>query len=200
VAGTVIIVLITYFNPLRMFAKLPVDIGSMVVSGTKITMEQPRLSGFTSDARAYEFTADAAAQDMTKPDIIELKNIHAKVQMQDKSTVQMTAAKGVYDSKGETLKLDHDIRLTSSSGYRGKLSEATVDIRKGDVVSDHPVTLEMLQGTLDANRLEIVNHGDLIRFENGVSMMLMLNAGDLGKKPEKDAKPAPARGRGARHP
>jgi lipopolysaccharide export system protein LptC len=182
VAGTVVIVLITYFNPLRMFAKLPVDIGSMVVSGTKITMEQPRLSGFTSDARAYEFTADAAAQDMTKPDIIELKNIHAKVQMQDKSTVQMTAVKGIYDSKGETLKLDRDIRLTSSSGYRGQLSEATVDIRKGDVVSDHPVTLEMLQGTLDANRLEIVNHGDLIRFENGVSMMLMLNAGDDTKK------------------
>jgi Uncharacterized protein conserved in bacteria len=194
--GTVVIVMMTYFNPLRMFTKLPVDIGHLVVSGTKITMEQPRLSGFTSDARAYEFTADAAAQDMTKPDIIELHNIHAKVQMQDKSTVLMTAVNGVYDSKGEMLKLTRNIRLSSSSGYRGNLSEATVDVRKGNVVSNHPVTLEMLQGTLDANRLQIVDHGDLIRFEGGVSMIMMLNAGNLAKP----AKESAARESGARRP
>lgn len=177
--GTGVVVLMTYFNPLRVLTSLPTDFGDLVVSGTKITMEQPRLSGFTSDARAYEVTADAAAQDMTKPDIIELHNIHAKVQMQDKSTVQMTAVKGIYDSKGETLKLDRDIKLISSTGYEGALSEATVDIRKGDVVSNHPVTLKMLQGTLEANRLEIVNSGDLIRFDGGVSMTMMLNGGSV---------------------
>jgi lipopolysaccharide export system protein LptC len=175
VVTTVAIVVMTYFNPLRMFGKLPVDIGHLVVSGTKITMEQPHLSGFTSDARAYEFTADAAAQDMTKPDIIELHNIRAKMQMQDKSSVQMTALSGVYNSKGETLKLDRDIRLSSTNGYRGKLSEAMVDMRKGNVASDHPVRIEMLQGTLDANRLRIVEHGDLVRFEGGVHMTMMLN-------------------------
>ena len=79
VLGLTGITLITYFNPLRMLAKLPINISDLVVSGTKITMEQPRMSGFTRDARAYEFTADAAAQDLTKPDIVELHNIHAKV-------------------------------------------------------------------------------------------------------------------------
>ena len=182
---TVVIVAMTYFNPLRMFGKLPVDIGHLVVSGTKITMEQPHLSGFTNDARAYEFTAAAAAQDMTKPDIIELHNIRAKMQMQDKSSVQMTALSGVYDSKGETLKLNHDIRLSSSNGYRGKLSEAIVDVRKGNVASDHPVRIEMLQGTLDANRLRIVDQGDLIRFEGGVHMDMLLN--DAAKPAQKQA-------------
>ena len=86
-----------------MLNKLPIDISNLVVSGTKVTMEQPRLSGFTNDARAYEFTADAAAQDLTKPDIVELRNIHAKVEMQDKSTMQMTAVTGIYDTKAETL-------------------------------------------------------------------------------------------------
>ena len=54
-------------------------------------MEQPRLAGFTSDARAYELTADTAAQDMTRPDIVELRNIRAKVEMQDKTSMEMTA-------------------------------------------------------------------------------------------------------------
>lgn len=175
VLGLIIVTLITYFNPLRMLARLPIDISGLVVSGSKITMEQPRLTGFTHDARAYELSADAAKQDLTKPDIVELRNMHAKVQMQDNSTMEMSAATGIYDTKGETLKLDHNIVLSSSAGYEGRLSEASVDIRKGNVVSNKPVELKMLQGTLNANRLEIVDSGDLVRFLDGVSMTVMLN-------------------------
>ncbi len=167
--------LLVYFNPLRMLAKLPVDIGSLVVAGTKITMEKPHLSGFTQDARAYELSADMAKQDVTRPDIIELRNIRAKVQMQDKSMMELSAATGVYDSKGETLKLDQNILLSSSTGYRGRLSEAMIDIRKGQVVSTRPVEVEMLQGTLNAKGLEIVDSGDLVRFDGGVSLTLMLS-------------------------
>jgi lipopolysaccharide export system protein LptC len=171
----IIISLITYFNPLRMLAKLPINIDNLVVSGTKVTMEQPRLSGFTRDARAYELTADTAAQDMTRPDIVELRNIRAKVEMQDKSSMEMTAVTGIYDAKGETLKLDQNILLHSSTGYQGHLSEALVDIRKGNVVSEHPVEVKMLQGTLNANRLDIFDSGDVIRFHGGVIMDMMLN-------------------------
>ena len=180
----VITMLITYFNPLRMLAKLPINIDNLVVSGTKVTMEAPRLSGFTSDARAYELTADTAAQDMTRPDMVELHNIRAKVEMQDKTTMEMTAVTGLYDAKGETLQLDRDIVLNSSTGYQGRLSEAMVDIRKGNVVSEHPVEVRMLQGTLNANRLNIVNSGDIIRFHGGVVMDMTLN------QPAPQTKPA----------
>jgi lipopolysaccharide export system protein LptC len=173
--GVIIIALITYFNPLRMLARLPINIDNLVVSGTKVTMERPRLSGFTRDARAYELTADTAAQDMTKPDIVELRNIRAKVEMQDKSSMEMTAVTGIYDAKGETLKLDQNILLNSSTGYQGHLSEALVDIRKGNVVSEHPVEVKLLQGTLNANRLDIFDSGDVIRFHGGVIMDMMLN-------------------------
>ena len=182
VVGLAGISAITYFNPLRMLKRLPIDISNLVISGSKVTMEQPRLSGFTSDARAYELSADAAAQDLTKPDLVELRNIHAKMEMQDKTTIQMTAATGIYDSKVETLRLDRDIRLSSSNGYKGRLSEAMVDIRKGKVVSDQPVELEFLQGTLNAKRLEIIDSGDLVRFHGGVNMVLMLN--DSAPKPK----------------
>jgi lipopolysaccharide export system protein LptC len=169
------IFLIIYLNPLRMLAKLPVDAGNLVVSGTKITMEKPHLSGFTHDERAYELSADAAKQDLTKPDLIELRNIHAKVQMQDKSSMEMSAATGVYNSKSETLKLDQNIVLSSTTGYSGQLSEALVDIRKGHVVSEQPVAVRMLKGTLNAKRLEIIDSGDLVRFDGGVTMTLMLS-------------------------
>ena len=68
------------------------------MSGTKITMEAPRLAGFTRDARPYELTARAAAQDLTKPDMLELKDIHAKMEMQEQH-VEIKAASGLYDTK-----------------------------------------------------------------------------------------------------
>jgi lipopolysaccharide export system protein LptC len=186
-----VITLMTYFNPLRSLTALPAGADRMVVHGSKITMEQPKLSGFTRDSRAYNITADSAAQDLTKPDIIELSNIHAQVEMQDKSTVHMSALEGTYDSKKETLKLSNDIRLNTTNGYTGRLSEATVDIKKGDVLSEHPVRLKMLQGTLDANRLHITNSGDVIRFDRGVEMTLMLNTNDVDKALKaKTAEPA----------
>jgi lipopolysaccharide export system protein LptC len=186
--------LATWFNPFRMLAKLPVGFGDLVVSGTRITMEQPRLSGYTRDARAYELTARAAAQDVTKPDLVELQDIHAKIEMQDKTLMEMSAVNGVYDAKAEMLTLGENILLKSSTGYQGRLSEAVVDIRKGNIVSEKPVEVTMLNGTLNANRLEVVDAGDLVRFDGGVAMTLMLNYNNSppGAKPS-DIRPSDAK-------
>lgn len=190
-----VITLMTYLNPLRSLTGLPANVGNMVIRGSKITMEQPKLSGFTRDSRAYNITADSAAQDLTKPDLIELSNIRARVEMQDKSTVHMSALQGTYNSKSEMLNLTHDIRLNTTNGYTGRLSEAIVDIKKGDVVSERPVRLKMLQGTLDANRLTITESGDLIRFDRGVEMTLMLDRDEVDQAIKANAaRPAAAGG------
>jgi lipopolysaccharide export system protein LptC len=174
-----VIVLVTYLNPLRMLAKLPIDLDKLVVSGTKITMENPRVAGFTKDGRAYDLGATAAKQDLTKPDIVELLSLNAKLQMEDKSTLQLVADHGVYNAKAEVLELQKNIVL-SNPGYEGRLEQATVDVRSGHVVSNEPVKLKMMQGTLDAKKLEISEAGTVIRFTGGVAMMLKPPAGDEG--------------------
>jgi lipopolysaccharide export system protein LptC len=162
---------INYMPPIGGF-RLPGELGKLVIHGTKITMQQPRLTGYTVDSRAYEFSADAAAQDITKPNLVELHQLHAKMEMQDKSTVEMSALSGVYDVKTEMLKLNDNIQLVSSTGYEGRLSEATIDVRKGDVVSDKPVWVKMLDGELNAKRLDIADKGSVVRFTD-VSMTLL---------------------------
>jgi lipopolysaccharide export system protein LptC len=181
-------VLVTYINPLGMFGKLPIDVGNLVVSGSKITMEHPRLSGFTRDGRAYEMTALAAKQDLTKPDFVELQRIHATVQMQDGNSMQLEAANGLYNVKTEKLELENDIVLTGKD-FEGRLSQASVDAHTGHIESDKPVNLKMLQGTLDANHLEIVDSGDLVRFTKGVSMDLHLDRPATEQPADGGAKP-----------
>lgn len=182
----VLLIGISIFNPWRMLVKLPLDLGNVVISGTKITMESPRLAGYTPDKRAYEISARAAAQDLKKPDFVELESIHAKIELEDKTIVQMDARAGLYDTKAEILKLNEDIAVESSNGYAGRLSEAVIDIRKGQLTSGKPVAIKLLNGDLVANNLEIVETGALVRFGGGVSMTLMLD----GTKPPLAAKDA----------
>jgi lipopolysaccharide export system protein LptC len=152
--------------------RLPGELGKLVIKGTKITMQQPKLTGYTADSRPYEFTAITAAQDITRPDMVELQQLHARLQMEDKSTVEMTAPTGTYDMKAEKLVLDDDIALASSTGYAARLAEAVVDMRSGNVVSNKPVWVKLLNGNLTAKRLEITENGNVIHFDGGVSMTL----------------------------
>jgi lipopolysaccharide export system protein LptC len=171
IAALLAVVLANYLPPPGGI-RLPGDLGKLVIKGTKITMQQPKISGFTSDGRPYEFTAVTAAQDITKPDVLELAQIHATMQLADKSTVEVTAPRGTYDLKGEILTLHDDIALVSSTGYAARLTEAVLDTRKGNVVSEKPVAVKLLNGFLNSKRMEVVNNGELLRFDGGVTMTL----------------------------
>ncbi|SDO17202.1 LPS export ABC transporter periplasmic protein LptC [Afipia sp. GAS231] len=175
VVAMAVIVFVATFNPFRIpELKLPVDIGNLVVSGTKITMETPHLAGFSNDQRPYEMWAKTATQDLTDPDHVELGQLRAKVAMEDKSTVTLDARTGYYDSKSQMLDLRKDIFLQSSTGYEANLSQAYVDINKGSVTSDEHVDVKLLNGTLTADRLRIINSGEVVRFEGNVVMNLVM--------------------------
>jgi lipopolysaccharide export system protein LptC len=164
---------VAYFQPQRFIAQLSTDAARAVLSGSKINMEAPKLGGFTRDGRPYELTARAAAQDLTNPTVLELKDVHAKIEMQDKSTVTISAASGVYDTKGDTMLLRTDVVVTSSSGYSVRLNEAKVDVKTNRIISDQPVEVMLSNGTVKANRLEVSDNGDTMRFEGDVDVNLV---------------------------
>ena len=188
-----IVVVSSVFNPFHI-PKLPVDMGNLVVSGTKVTMESPHLAGFSTDQRPYEMWAKAAIQDLTDPDHVELKTLRAKVLMEDKSTVTMDARTGYYDSKQQMLDLRKDIFLQTSTGYEARMSQAYVDINKGTVTSDEHVDVKLLNGTLTADKLRIFNGGEVVRFEGNVVMNLdkLGDESASGQPANEPAAPEPA--------
>jgi lipopolysaccharide export system protein LptC len=191
-AMTSIVFVSWIFNPFRMLLpKLPIDMGNLVVSGTKITMESPHLAGYTPDRRPYEVWAKTATQDVTDPDHVDLKSLRAKVLMEDQTTtVILDALNGLMDTKQQQLDLHKDIFLQSSTGYEARLSQAFVDMAKGTVTSEEHVDVKLLNGTLTADRLRITGGGEVVRFEGNVVMNLD-NLGDDGA-PGQAANAAPA--------
>jgi lipopolysaccharide export system protein LptC len=164
--------LVSWLDPLKVLVRLPTDSGRLVISGTRITMEAPKLSGYTRDHRWYELTASAAAQDITKPHIVELHDVRAKLEAEDKSTMFLSAKDGWFDRKAAVLTLQTEISLKSSGGYEVRLKEAVVDTGSGEIVSNKPVEVLTQQGTLNAERLEVVKSGEIVRFLGNVVMNL----------------------------
>ena len=134
--------------------------------------------------------AKAAIQDLTDPDHVELRTLRAKVLMEDKSTVTMDARTGYFDSKQQLLDLRKDIFLQSSTGYEARLSQAYVDINKGTVTSDEHVDVKLLNGTLTADKLRIINSGEIVRFEGNVVMNLIMES-PPAVEPEPEPEPPP---------
>jgi lipopolysaccharide export system protein LptC len=165
---------IATFNPFRALASLPLDMDNLVVSGTKITMESPRLAGFTPDKRPYEMQATTATQDVTDPDHVELHTLQAKVRMEDNSTVTLNSRTGMFNTKTQVLDLHKDILMQSSTGYEARLTHAMVDMGRGTVTSDQPVDVKLLNGTLTADTMQVTEKGDVVRFEKNVVMHLVM--------------------------
>jgi lipopolysaccharide export system protein LptC len=184
---------ISVFNPFRiLMPKLPLDMGNLVVSGTKITMESPHLSGYTPDQRPYEMWAKTAVQDVTDPDHVELNKLRTKLLMQDGSTTFLDSLTGLFDNKAQTLDLHKDIYLQTSTGYEAWLTQAHVDMVKNTVDSDEHVDVKLTNGTLSSDRLRIVNGGEIIRFEGNVVMHLdHLDANDGSAAQAAPPEPAP---------
>jgi lipopolysaccharide export system protein LptC len=178
------IILTSILNPFRLLLpKLPVDMDNLVVSGTKITMESPHMSGYTPDRRPYEVWAKTATQDVTDPDHVDLKTLRAKVLMEDQSTVTLDALNGLMDTKQQLLDLHKDIYLHTSAGYEAWLSQAFVDMGKGSVTSDEHVDVKWVDGRLSADKLKITGGGDVVRFDGHVVM-------NIDKLPPPETEPA----------
>jgi len=191
-----VLIVATFFNPFRLIPTFPIDPGKVSLSGTRIVMESPKLDGFTSDGRPYELNARAAVQDITKPEFLELSDIVAHVDQKDGQHVDIQSVNGLYNTKSELLKLHDHIVLVSNTGYEAYLSEATVTVNNGYIVSESPVSVKLPNGWLNSKRLEVIDNGALMRFGGGVELTLnpepKAPAADAAPDPAPQAAPVPA--------
>jgi lipopolysaccharide export system protein LptC len=160
------------FNPFA--ANLPgVSVGTVTLAGSKVRMENPRLSGFRKGTRAYEVTADAALQDVRKPSQIELEQMRGHIATDDQGGLaRLSAASGLFDSAREALDLKTDVRVWTDKGEEAKLQTAAIAFKTGSIVSKDPVTVTTRKGTVDADGLDVVENGKVISFIGNVHVFI----------------------------
>jgi len=166
--GLVGFVLFAMFSPLAR-QDINVDVGKLNVSGDKLTMELPRLTGFNKRQQAYNVTAKTATQRLAAPGLIDLTDLEAVISMPDNAKATLRAINGKFDSNAELLTLHDKVTVSSTKGYSAALAAATVDFKAGTVQSDEAVKVNMQSGVVEAGSLSVTGGGDVIIFKKGVS-------------------------------
>lgn len=152
------------------FARIGLDVtvGPVSMAGTKVTMEQPRLSGFKKDGKAYEVAAEQAVQDIKTPTVVELHKLTSRMEQDAKKYARLTADWGRFDQTADNLDLRGSVRVRTDNGYEADLRSAKVNVKTGDVVSDEPVVVRSLNATVTADRAEVRENGRHALFEGRV--------------------------------
>lgn len=181
VLGSIAFVAYVLFDPFR--AKdIKVDVGALSVSGDKLTMEMPHLTGFNRREDAYNVTAKSASQRLTTPGLIDLTDLEAVISMTDKTTATLKASTGRFDSSAERLTLDQNVTVASTKGYSADLSSAVVDFKAGTVDSQQKVKVNLDGGVVNAGGLTVLGGGDVITFRNGVTTRFQRPASEKRSK------------------
>jgi lipopolysaccharide export system protein LptC len=195
--GAILATALAFFDPLKIAMDLPFDLGRVSLSGSRIKMELPKLSGFTNDNRGYSVTAKSATQDLTHPDQIDLEEIEARLELAEQGWAKLTAQAGHYNTKSESMMLDQGIRFDTSAGYGGTLQEVKVDVKAGKLLSEQPVELRYLDGKLTADRMEVSQKDSRALLTGNVRLVFKMPPPDTDKakaapKPATPTSPAPA--------
>jgi lipopolysaccharide export system protein LptC len=181
--GAAVMVLLAY-TLLGPSGPAGLTLGPMSFSGTKVTMESPKMTGFHKDARPYEVTATSATQDVRKPNVVELNEMRGRLVIDDNgTTARLEAATGIFDTTREHLDLRKNVRVTTDAGHEARLSSAAIDFKAGTVVSQEPVTVTLSNGTVEAQGLEIRDNGKALTFMGRVRTVFQADA-DLPGRPE----------------
>lgn len=169
------------------FARWSITLGDMQASVRRIEinrerlrMVDPKLEGVTKKRGSYEVTADYAEQEIANPGFVYLTKVLAQSHAPDKKWTRLTSPEGTFDTKNESLVLTGAIKITSSSGLTVHLTRADVDLRSQRAVSNKPVIVEALNGTINADTMEFLMSDRVVFFRDNVRVHIF-------KRPPKGA-------------
>ncbi len=151
---------------------VPIFANAEVDGADVMLMHNPRYVGQTKNAEPYELTAASAYTDPKRPNRVHLDHPVGALTGAGPRDLNLIAQSGLYNRAADKLDLDGGVELTTSDGYRFDTDSARMDLKNGQVIGDRPIQGSGPTGTLAADRFEILNKGDLLRFEGRVKVTL----------------------------
>ena len=134
-----------------------------------------KFTGFDKKNQAYSITADSAEQDDDQPNIIYLDQVRAEMKLKGSGDVIfVTSDRGTYDTEAETVRLEDNIKMRSTSGYTAELHTADIELKHGRVRSEDPVVVSTSRGTIWSNGLDLQDRGKRILFKNRIRVLFQM--------------------------
>lgn len=143
------------------------SIAGFGLSGDKITMERPRLTGLRRDGKPFDVTAESGVQNPKNPNRTLLTNLDAKLRMADDSETRILGDHGLYDGDAQTLDLSGHVKIKGAN-FTLLLNTAAMNFKTNLFRSDEPVRLDLDNGFVEADSMATTPDNDDIMFVGNV--------------------------------
>ena len=157
---------------------------SFLLDRTKVAVVQDRLKvvsamyrGSDNKGRTFSVTAGNAVQHSAAQDVVQLKDVTARVMLKDGPAI-LTTQQGAYDFGRQFITVPGAVNFESSDGYRMIAEGASIDLTHRRLVSDGHVDGRLPTGTFSADRI-VADLDDRVVTLEGHARMRM----DQGKLP-----------------
>lgn len=159
-----------------------VDLATASIEDGALVMASPELNGFTDDNLPYKMSAQRAQQALGGGNVIELEDIRANVPVDQDTFASIEAASGTFNREKNTLDIDSDVTLSTTSGVTARLRSAKVDIDANDLTTTKPVDITLDGMQIAADSFATQEGGKVFVFDKRVRVTL--DPARLGQKTE----------------
>jgi lipopolysaccharide export system protein LptC len=167
-AGIAVLLVVIFLYQTGAFSPAPKQPDQTALSPDQVTVIDSTITGLDSQNRPYSISARNAVQDKDKPNFIALDEVSGATNRGNGEAITFESRKGLYDSDVKTLDLDNDVVVKSAGRFTARMDKAHVIVGEKRLTSNVPVAVELSNGRIDANGVEITNDGNNILFLNGV--------------------------------
>ncbi len=150
------------------FTSKPQPVLDAAVPTDQVTATDSTITGLDTEKQPYSISASNAVQDKDKPNFITLDQVSGSSSRTTGEKIVFRSEKGLYNSDGKTLDLATNVVITSTGRFTARMEKAHVIVGEKRLTSAVPVLVELSNGTINANGVEISNDGNNILFLNGV--------------------------------
>lgn len=151
-------------------------IGGVKIEDGKLVMEKPAVSGRNADGISYSMLAERALQDIKRPDLITLQNIHASVPMSKDVLASITAVEALYNRAVDNLEMTAPFTINLSSGIEATFQSAKLDVKAGKMQTDDPVSIATKSASIVAQSMKMTDKGRTILFSGKVRVSVEADA------------------------
>jgi len=169
--GSVTVGFLAFYDP---FKHLPgnFSVDQVTLSGTTVTVTNPKLTGFRHDGRAYQVLADTGQQDILDSNVTDLTGVRIRLKMGDDSDLKVTAGSGRHDSLHDTMQLSGDVHVLNATGYEFFMQSMAMNFKSGEISTEEPAKLLLNGGKVEANKMHISDNGHKVTFEGSVKSVI----------------------------
>jgi len=150
------------------------DKNSVDVAKERMRVTEAIYRGEDSEGRPFSLKAGSAVQKSSSEAIVELKDLSARILLQD-GPAQIRANEGRYYMAQETVEVPGPVQVESASGYRLSTSNVTVDLKQRTLKSGGVVEGRTNIGTFRADRLEADLTERMVSLDGNASLRIEQN-------------------------